>query len=69
MTTVVRSDEIMCGGCTSSIEKGMVGLPGVLSVAGDPQTKRVTIEHDPSVDTHAILAKMDELGFAAEIVD
>lgn len=68
MTTIVRSDEISCGGCTATIEKALMTVPGITRVSGNPETKVVTVEHDTSVDEHKILEKMDEAGFAAEIV-
>jgi len=68
VTTVLRSDDIMCGGCTASIEKALSSVPGVSHVSGDPGTKTVTVEHEASVTLEEIVAKMDEAGFAAEPV-
>jgi copper chaperone CopZ len=68
VTTLVRSEEIHCGGCTATIEKSLSAMPGVSQVKGDPESKIVTIEHDDSVTVESILEKMDEAGFTAEKV-
>jgi Cu+-exporting ATPase len=65
VTTVLRSDEIMCGGCTATIEKALSALPGVSVVSGDAETKLVTVEHDDSVSVEELIEKMDEAGFEA----
>ena len=64
-----HSNEISCGGCTSSIEKGLSAVEGVSSVSGDPDAKTVDVEYDDSkVTTDAILAKLDEIGFESTLV-
>ena len=66
--TVFRSDDIACGGCTASIEKALMAVAGVSSVAGDPQTKVVVVDHDDSVSDEKILQVVEELGFATSRV-
>ena len=68
MTTVVRSDDISCGGCIASIVKALTALPGVKRVSGDPETKVVTVEHEFSVSAKDILSSMDAAGFTGEVV-
>ena len=64
-----HSDDISCGGCTSSIEDGLSQVDGVAHVSGDPETKVVEVEYDEtSLTSDAILAKLDEIGFSATIV-
>ena len=64
-----HSDNISCGGCTSSIEDGLSQIDGVAHVWGDPETKVVEVEfNELSLSSEAILAKLDEIGFAATIV-
>ena len=67
MTTVFKSEDISCGGCTATIEKELGQLPGVSSVKGDPETKLVTVEYDDSLGAEAILAKLDEIGFESVV--
>lgn len=67
MTTVFHSDEISCGGCTSTIERGLSAVAGVSAVKGDPETKLVTVEHDESLSVESILAKLDEIGFESTV--
>lgn len=65
-----HSGDISCGGCTSSIEKGLTGVNGVNSVSGDPDAKTVDVEFDESqVSTDALLAKLDEMGFESTLVN
>lgn len=67
MTTVFHSDEISCGGCTSTIEKQLSAMPGVSSVKGDPESKMVTVEHDESLSVDSLLARLDEIGFESTV--
>ena len=66
--TVLRSDDIACGGCTSSIESALSALAGVKSVAGDPETKIVVVDHDESVTVEALREAMDQIGFSSNVV-
>ncbi len=64
-----HSEDISCGGCTASIEDGLSQVDGVAHVSGDPETKVVEVEYDESALTSdEIVAKLDEIGFAATIV-
>lgn len=67
MTTVFKSEDISCGGCTATIEKELGRMQGVTSVKGDPETKLVTVEYDDSLGAEAILAKLDEIGFESVV--
>ena len=67
--TRLFSDDIACGGCTSSIERGVSEMPGVASVRGSASEKTVDVEYDESViPVESIIAKLDELGFDSRVV-
>lgn len=69
MTAVFFSEDISCGGCTSSIEKGLTPVAGVKSVVGSPDDKKVTVEFDEgAVSVEKLLALLDEMGFESKIV-
>ncbi|HXH61354.1 MAG TPA: heavy-metal-associated domain-containing protein [Fimbriimonadaceae bacterium] len=67
MKTTFYSEDISCGGCIASIEKALAPVAGVVSVQGNPDEKTVTVEHDESLSTEAILAKLDETGFESRV--
>ena len=54
-----------CAACASRIEKGVEELPGVLSAAVNFASETLTVEHDESVDSAAIVAKVKSLGYDA----
>ena len=66
--TVLRSDDIACGGCTASIESALTTLAGVKSVAGDPETKIVVVDHDETVTVEALREALDQIGFSSNVV-
>jgi copper chaperone CopZ len=60
----LEAPDISCGHCIMSIEKAVTKLPGVKFVSGDPDTKQVTIEYDPSATQLAqIEGAMEEEGY------
>ena len=69
MKTVFHSEDISCGGCTSTIEKELSPMQGIASVTGDPETKQVVVEHEESLSIDDILAKLDDLGFESKVVN
>lgn len=40
---VLKVPTIHCEGCVGNVQRVLSGLPGVLAVEGDPQTKEVTV--------------------------
>jgi hypothetical protein len=41
---------------------------GVKSVAGDPETKVVVVDHDETVTVEALREAMDQIGFSSNVV-
>jgi copper ion binding protein len=61
MTTVVFTvPNISCGHCVATIERVVGELPGVHNVAGEIDSKQVTVAYDPPATPEAIVAAMTE---------
>lgn len=58
--------EMSCGHCTSSIEKGLTAIDGVLSVSSDLANKTTTVEFNESLTVPALVEAFDDLGFDAK---
>jgi copper chaperone len=64
--TLVAPD-ISCGHCVAAINRAVGALPGVGSVDASEETKRVTVEYDPSrVALADIEATLDEEGYPVQ---
>ena len=46
-----------CGGCSSSVEKALKGLPGVSSVAVDLSGGKAVVDYDPDKTNDKEMAK------------
>jgi len=44
----LEAPDITCDHCIQSIQKAVSKLPGARFVSGDPDTRRVVVEYDPS---------------------
>ena len=62
-TTVLRSEEITCGGCANSIQKSFSEFPGVTKVSVDVEGQAVTFEHEETVTPEALADRLDRAGF------
>jgi copper chaperone len=63
-TVTLKAPDISCGHCVQAISQAVESLDGARMLAGDPATKQVTIEYDPSkVSLSAIEAAMEEEGY------
>ncbi|HXH70711.1 MAG TPA: heavy metal-associated domain-containing protein [Pyrinomonadaceae bacterium] len=65
-TTTVRTPDITCGGCASSIKNALGKMEGVGQIEVDVNAKIVSIEHDAQVSREQIEAKLDDIGFPVE---
>lgn len=59
---------IRCAGCISKIENGLNKDPVILSVRVNFSTKHVAIAHRMNVREDIVRAKIEQLGFAAQIL-
>jgi len=55
---------ISCGHCTHTIQSELRELPGVIAVAADQATKRVTVEWDTPATWDQIRATLVEINYA-----
>jgi len=59
-----------CANCALTIEKGLKNMPGVKTVAVNFASEKLTVEMDPNmVKEEALLAKIKDLGYAAQSED
>jgi Cu+-exporting ATPase len=65
----VRGEQpIHCASCEQRIGNGLRRLPGVQSVRASSKTQRVEVAIDPAqVSAEQVRAKLEQLGFAAEL--
>ena len=60
----LEAPDISCDHCILSIQNAVTKLPGVSFLSGDPGSKRVVLEYDPSsVSLEAIEQAMEEEGY------
>ena len=64
-TTTFSAPGIVCGGCASSIQRALGGIPGVQNVQVDIEAKTVTVTHDPAqAPRETLAAALDDAGFS-----
>lgn len=61
-TMQIQAQNIKCGGCVVTIEKGLAELPGVSRVEAVVEGGQVTVEGD-DLSEQAIRDKLTELGY------
>lgn len=59
---------IKCAGCIGKIEREMVHNAGVDNVRVNFSARHVTIRHDPAIESEALVAALEQLGFEAQPV-
>ncbi len=63
----IKVPKINCGHCTSTIERELGELNGIISVKADKDSKMVTVEwNEPPVTWNQIADLLNEIGFPAE---
>jgi Cu2+-exporting ATPase len=55
-----------CAGCIAKIEEGLGQTPGVLSARVNLTAKRVSVDHDPTIDPSKLKTVLARIGFDAE---
>lgn len=69
MTTTVSIEGMTCGACTSAVETGFKGTPGVIKFNISLLAERAVITHDPAqLSPNAIKETIEDRGFDAEIL-
>ncbi len=60
----LEAPDISCDHCIASIRKAVTKLPSVQFLEGNPDSKQVTLEYDPSaVQMEAVEEAMEEEGY------
>jgi copper chaperone CopZ len=63
MAIVLKIDGMTCGHCTASVEKALLGVPGVSAAKADLAAKTATVTAADTVDRKALAAAVDDIGF------
>ena len=64
-TTEFTVSGMTCGNCENHVREEVSAVPGVTSLAVSAQTGILTVTTDGPADTAAIIAAVDEAGYAA----
>ncbi len=58
---------LSCTSCLETIEAELKGLPGTIGMDADLQKGRVTVDHQPELDSEKIASAITSLGYPAEL--
>jgi copper chaperone len=65
-TTTIKIDGMTCGGCTASVTRVLMALPGVAKAEVELVPGRATVAFDPARATRdELCAAIDDAGFEA----
>lgn len=64
-TTEYRVTGMSCGHCEQAIRGEVSGIPGVTDVEVSASTGRLVVNAETPVDDAAVIAAVDEAGYAA----
>lgn len=67
LNTVLAVRGMHCAGCMSKVERGLCELAGVGEARVNLSARSVTVTHRPGLDARALIAKLAELGFEAQL--
>lgn len=69
VTAIFKVEGMTCGGCEAGVRMKVKKLDGVEEVEASYEKKRARVTYDPKVVTpQRIIAAIEELGYAAELV-
>ena len=57
---------VHCAGCISKIEKGLEGLPGLVSARLNVTTRQLHVAHEPALQVPALVEAIGRIGFEAQ---
>ncbi len=63
MTVTLKIEGMTCGHCTASVEKALLGVPGVSAAKADLAAKNAVVTAADTVDAKALAAVVDDIGF------
>ena len=61
-------DGLRCASCIAKLEHGVLALDGVIEARVNFTTKRLHVAHDPRLETDALIAGVEGLGFEAHLL-
>lgn len=64
-TTSMKIPNISCEHCVNAIKSDLVELDGIVSVAGDPATKMITVEWEAPATLASITTLLQEINYPA----
>lgn len=65
--TVIRIQDMSCGHCVASVQGALERVDGVESVEVSLDSKLATISHFGDMDTSALMAAVEAVGFTPEL--
>jgi P-type Cu+ transporter len=57
-----------CASCVARVEKSLRAVPGVTSAAVNLASEQATVEHQPDLDTQALIAAVEKAGYEAQLL-
>jgi copper chaperone len=63
MKTTIIIDNLKCGGCASTIKKGLMSISGVSEVDVNNETDTVEITHSDDAEISAMKEKLHTMGY------
>jgi copper chaperone len=63
MKTWIAIDDLKCGGCANTIEKGLLSVNGVTHVNVNVDESEVLIEHAGTVNLQDVKNKLKQMGY------
>ena len=68
-TTTLTVGGMTCGSCTSAVESGLRGQPGVGDVSVSLMTERAVVQHDPDrISVERLASLVEDCGFDVEVL-
>ena len=62
-TEKIQIANLKCGGCETTIKKGLLKIEGVSSVKIDPENDSVTVIYDDTIEREKIVNKLHSMGY------
>lgn len=69
MRTTLVVERITCGACLRVIDAELRKVPGIMGMAADLPTRRVTVDHDPEVTPAEVAAAITGAGYPAQVLE
>jgi copper chaperone len=60
---LLHVDNLKCGGCSSTVRRNILELPGAVAVNVDPEAGTVRVEHDGSMEHDVVATMLFHLGY------